>query len=164
MLCVVEESILCHDAKVEDIPMHKALEVLVGIREVLQIYTFVWQNCIRGKNKCLVLFEAIGSKKDPLSTPFRFFFTALPLAGIGIGPMSSSSSSSMASLVLLALSIIGSLASFPCSLPSRLSRARLPSTEGSESDMCDGSSSESRTLRSGNQKLNVRIAQIGLRV
>lgn len=96
MLCVVEESLLCDDAKVEDIPMHKAPEVLVGIREVLQIYTFVWQNCIRGKNKCLVSFEAIGSKKDPLSTPFRFFFTAkLPLAGIGIGPMSSSSSSSL---------------------------------------------------------------------
>ena len=53
--------------------------------------------------------------------------------------------------------MLGSLAS---SLPSTRSRARLPSTEGSESDMCAGSSSESGTLRSGNQKLNVRIAQI----
>ena len=117
--------------------MHEALVVLVGIREVLQIYTFVWQNYIQSKkeNKCLASFEAIGLKKEPSSIPLRFFFTALPLAGMGMGPISSSSSDSFAaSLAWLELSAMGLLTSLSCSS----SRGRLPSTEGSESDMCDG--------------------------
>jgi hypothetical protein len=121
--------------------VHKALVVLVGIWQVLKKYTFVWQNYIRGKNenKCLASFEAIGLKKEPSSIPLRFFFTALLLAGMGMGPMSSSSSDSFAaSLAWLALSMMGLLASLSCSSSSTPPRGRLPSTEGSEFDMCDG--------------------------
>ena len=123
----VSVGVLGHNTETERIPVHEALVVLVRVREVLKVEFFMWQHCT-----CMCLSVNYTSKFWAC-IPLRFFFCAL--AGIGIGPTSSSLSSSF----VFSVGAGPSIWTMPlCSS----SRSRFPRTEMSSTplDMVDKAS------------------------
>jgi hypothetical protein len=108
-----------HDAEVERVAVHERLVVPVRAREVVQVELFVREDCDASRRYAFPM-----RIERRAHAPLRFFFAppAAP-AGSGIGPMSSSLSSSAGA---------GGTVSTGASSPSR---ARLPSTGSSVSDM-----------------------------